>query len=201
MKLEPCKTAMADFLLKYDSDIVAATFTHAELELLIQQADILLAPPRVKFDREASTPQTRAICVLRAWSRRPGMLLDERSSEYLKYVADEFEQAHRLMIQRYDEMPWRPIAELDETTRHGDEAGFLLLAPELVDLDCNVHGVGMGYFQDDGLCNFMTQEQCDARDRDKDHSCWIAGKWSMQNDEWHEVVVRPTHYLRLRGIE
>ena len=97
-------------------------------------------------------------------------------------------------------LPWRPIAELSEEDRRGDEAGFLLLAPELIDEDCNVHGVGMGYWQDDGLLHSMTQKECDERDPEKDYSCWLACKWSMTNDEWYEVPCTPTHYLRLKGI-
>lgn len=75
-------------------------------------------------------------------------------------------------------LPWRPIAELDTNTRYGDENGFLLMAPELEDADCNVHGVGMGYFNEE---------------------TWTACKWSMVNDEWTEAVCTPTHYLRLTG--
>lgn len=87
-------------------------------------------------------------------------------------------------------LPWLPIAWLDEKTRYGDESGFLLLAPELVDLDCNVHGVGMGYWQDGAADLFPGQQVGGA---------WLACKWSMTNDEWYEVPCTPTHYLKLTG--
>lgn len=98
-------------------------------------------------------------------------------------------------------LPWRPISELDEKTRYGNEDGFLLLAPELVNLDCNTYGVGMGYYQDDGLLWHMTQEECDNRDQTKDYGCWMACVWSMYNDKWAHIPVTPTHYLRLKGVE
>lgn len=74
-------------------------------------------------------------------------------------------------------MKWIKIEELSAIERHGDEAGFLLCAPELVDPDCNVFGVGMGYYHpEDG---------------------WQAGKWDMNNDEWREVTCNPTHFARI----
>jgi hypothetical protein len=97
-------------------------------------------------------------------------------------------------------LPWRPIAELSEQEkRRGDEAGLLLLAPELADEDCNAHGVGMGYWQDDGRAWSMTQAECDALPDDTDLGSWMACKWSMTNDEWTHVCCTPTHYLRLTG--
>jgi hypothetical protein len=95
----------------------------------------------------------------------------------------------------YPTLPWRPIAELADRY----ENGLLLLAPELVDLDCNPSGVGMGYWQDDGLTWSMTQEECDRLDDSEDWGSWMACKWSMTNDEWSHVVCTPTHYLKLRG--
>lgn len=95
------------------------------------------------------------------------------------------------------ELPWRPISELTTETRYDN--GFLLLAPELVDLDCNPCGAGMGYWQDDGLLWHASQEECDKCDRDKDYGSWMACKWSMTNDEWYHACCNPTHYLRLRG--
>lgn len=94
---------------------------------------------------------------------------------------------------------WRPIEELSDKERYGNEAGFLLLAPELVDEDCNVHGVGMGFFQDDALKWKASQEECDNWPEGKDPGGWLAGKWSMTNDEWCTIVVHPTHYIRLEG--
>ncbi len=96
-------------------------------------------------------------------------------------------------------LPWRPISELDKTARYGDEAGFLLKAPELVDLDCNVHGIGLGYFQDgrDVPCN---EHGAIWGDNPEQYDGWLACKWNMQNDEWYEVKVTPTHYIRLTGV-
>jgi hypothetical protein len=97
-------------------------------------------------------------------------------------------------------LPWRPIEELyvDGEYNHalGDsEAGILLLAPELVDLDCNVHGVGMGYYQDGPL--FLSSMP--AGTREYKEGSWLACKWSMSYDEWYEVPCKPTHYIRLTG--
>lgn len=108
------------------------------------------------------------------------------------------------LAQRHQLIPgmslvWRPIAELDEKTRYGDDAGFLLCAPELVDLDCNVHGVGMGHWQDDGLLWNMSQEECDHLPDGTDTGCWMACQWSMTNDEWSHVPCTPTHYIRILG--
>lgn len=111
-------------------------------------------------------------------------------------------QIYRILQDRRSRMPglpWRPIAELTDQDRHGDSAGFLLLAPELIDEDCNVHGVGMGHWQDDGRMWHMTQEQCDAHVRSEADGCWLACKWSMTGDEWAHVEVNPTHYIRLIG--
>lgn len=98
-----------------------------------------------------------------------------------------------------ENLPWRPIAELDRDNRYGDGAGFLLMAPELVDGDCNVHGIGMGYYQDgrDVPCD---ENGAQWGDDPEQWGGWLACKWSMANDEWHEVSVTPTHYLRLRGL-
>lgn len=96
-------------------------------------------------------------------------------------------------------LPWRPIAELSEIDKYGNADGFLVLAPELVDLDCNVYGAGMGFWQDDGLLWHMSQEECDKRDREKDYGCWLACQWSMTNDEWSHVPCTPTHFLRITG--
>lgn len=104
-------------------------------------------------------------------------------------------------------LPWRPIEELTKETRYGDENGFLLLAPELIDLDCNVHGVGMGYWQDDGKLWHASQQEIDAmrnairegHKEPEDQGSWMACKWSMTNDEWSHVCCNPTHYIRLTG--
>jgi hypothetical protein len=92
---------------------------------------------------------------------------------------------------------WHPISELANDKRYGDEAGFLLCAPELVDGDCNVHGVGPGYWQDDR--DMPTDKNGACGDPNVDYGGWLAAKWSMTNDEWYEIPVSPTHYARIRG--
>lgn len=74
---------------------------------------------------------------------------------------------------------WKPIGDLKDLY----STNLLLCAPELVDLDCNVHGVGMGYYQD----------------APNAPGKWLACKWSMTNDEWFEVVIKPTHFLIIEG--
>lgn len=78
---------------------------------------------------------------------------------------------------------WRPIGELADKY----EANLLLRAPELVDLDCNPHGVGPGYWQDD------------AEGGETSDGAWLCAKWSMSNDEWYERPCRPTHFLVIEG--
>ena len=101
-------------------------------------------------------------------------------------------------------LPWRPISELTTETRYGDEHGFLLLAPELVDEDCNVHGVGMGYWQD-GAGPEIEQDPFDGSgggtSQPLHDGSWMACKWSMTNDEWAHVPCNPTHYIRLTGAD
>lgn len=90
------------------------------------------------------------------------------------------------MIKRnpVDVLPWHPIEELQD--RYQGE--LLLRAPELVDLDCNRLGVGMGYWQDDAGTSEAAK---------KNEGCFLACKWSMQNDEWYEKEVNPTHFIVL----
>jgi hypothetical protein len=94
-------------------------------------------------------------------------------------------------------MDWKPIEELTSKTRYGDEGGFLLLAPELIDLDCNIHGCGMGYYQDDR--DMPTDEHGACGNPGTDYGGWLACKWSMSNDEWYEVKCTPTHYVKITG--
>ena len=70
---------------------------------------------------------------------------------------------------------WRPINEIAD--RYAPN--LLLCAPELVNLDCNPHGVGPGYWYNDATSN----------------GAWLCAKWSMTNDEWYEKTCRPTHFL------
>ena len=75
---------------------------------------------------------------------------------------------------------WKPIAELANKY----QPNLLFCAPELVDLDCNTHGIGMGYWQDgEGLTN----------------GSFLACKWNMTNDEWDEKKCTPTHFMIMRG--
>lgn len=88
---------------------------------------------------------------------------------------------------------WRPIAELTDKYR----TDLLLCAPELVDLDCNVHGIGMGYYQDgrdwDGPPTAKDLKKPDQG------GGFLAAKWNMTNDEWDEVKVTPTHFIIMEG--
>jgi hypothetical protein len=86
---------------------------------------------------------------------------------------------------------WRPIAELTVEERY--DTDFLLRAPELVDGDCNLHGVAPGYFQDD------RDRPALGGDDKKDYGGWMAAKWNMTNDEWYDTPVTPTHYCRIEG--
>lgn len=70
---------------------------------------------------------------------------------------------------------WRPMSELTDKY----DTNLLLCAPELVDLDCNVHGIGMGYWQDE--------------------EGWLCAKWNMTCDEWYSVPVNPTHFIVMEG--
>jgi hypothetical protein len=88
------------------------------------------------------------------------------------------------------EMAWRPISELTKETRYGTEEGFWLCAPELVDLDCNPHGVAPGYWQDDAG---STAADADAG------GCWLGAGYDMSNEEWVAVECHPTHFMRVRG--
>lgn len=135
---------------------------------------------------------------------------DEMDPKWRQQAVDIMRKVKEPLVLEYRELPkmivdmgllpWRPISELLDRDRYGDQSGFLLLAPELVDEDCNVHGVGMGYWQDDGLLWHASQEECDSWPEDRPRGSWMACKWSMTNDEWSHVCCTPTHYLRLRGL-
>lgn len=83
-----------------------------------------------------------------------------------------------------DKLPWHPIEEL----RDKYQSELLLRAPELVDLDCNTDGVGMGYWQDGAGGSPHSREV---------GGCFLACKWSMTADEWFEVECHPTHFIVL----
>lgn len=90
-------------------------------------------------------------------------------------------------IERLRALPtldWRPIAEIRVSgaghRHHGHN--MLLVAPELVNLDCNPLGISDGYWQDDGLSG------------DRDPGAWLAARYDMNNDEWVKIEVTPTHF-------
>jgi len=95
---------------------------------------------------------------------------------------------------------WRPISELQD--RYA--TNLLLCAPELVDLDCNEHGVGPGYWQDDrdrpetSLAQARHEEPLHFDDS-LDYGGFMAAKWNMTNDEWDDVKVNPTHFIIIEG--
>lgn len=93
------------------------------------------------------------------------------------------------------DIAWHPIEELQDKYANN----LLLLAPELVDGDCNEAGAGMGYWQDDGLLWNASQKECDERDPDRNYGCFMACRWSMTNDEWSHVPCTPTHYAVIGG--
>jgi hypothetical protein len=81
---------------------------------------------------------------------------------------------------------WLPIAALVDRY----EQNLLLCAPELVDLDCNPDGIGIGHWQDDALV------PCGP---DGAIGSFLACRWSMSCEEWYEVPCRPTHFIKMTG--
>lgn len=90
---------------------------------------------------------------------------------------------------------WRPI----ETLTDKYQTGLLLCAPELVDLDCNPHGIAPGFWQDDGKTWHMTQKEILEIDLKADMGCFLCAQWSMTNDEWYVMPCNPTHYIIMEG--
>lgn len=88
---------------------------------------------------------------------------------------------------------WRPISELEDKY----STDLLLCAPELVDLDCNEHGIGMGYWQDDH--DVPVGPGGAIREKGADYGGFVACKWCMSCDEWHEVKISPTHFIVMKG--
>lgn len=69
---------------------------------------------------------------------------------------------------------WHPMSEMTDEMRYA--GGYLLHAPDLVDLDFNPQGVERGYWQDD--------------------EGWCAPGWDANSDVWTEGrVVHPTHFM------
>lgn len=86
---------------------------------------------------------------------------------------------------------WRPISELDRNDLYSPN--LLLRAPELVNLDCNEHGVAPGYYQDD-------RDRVDHNDtREDDLSGWVAAGYDLHRDEWVALKVTPTHFMMIEG--
>jgi len=96
-----------------------------------------------------------------------------------------------LKMNKPDALPWHPIEELTDKY----QCELLLKAPELEDGDCNVTGVGMGYWQDDW--NVPTNEHGAVREPGVEYGAWVCCKWSMSNDEWYQVECTPTHFIVL----
>jgi hypothetical protein len=92
-------------------------------------------------------------------------------------------------------LPWRPILELVSEDKY--DTNLLLCAPELIDLNCNPFGIGMGYFQDER--DVPSNEHGAVREPGVNYDGWLACKWSMTNDEWYEVKVTPTHFIKMEG--
>lgn len=90
---------------------------------------------------------------------------------------------------------WRPISELTMDDKYRTD--LLLRAPELVDLDCNEAGVGMGYWQDD--YHVPCDEHGAVREDGREYGAWLACRWNMSCDEWYEVACTPTHYMLIEG--
>ena len=86
---------------------------------------------------------------------------------------------------------WRPITELKDKY----VTNLLLCAPELVDLDCNEAGVGMGYWQDErDAPEYFSDVKAGV-----DYGGFLACKWNMTSDEWGNVPVTPTHFMLIEG--
>jgi len=96
-----------------------------------------------------------------------------------------------MTLNKPDTLPWHPIAELQD--RYQSE--LLLRAPELIDLDCNAEGVGLGYWQDDH--NVPFDENGAKPEPGVEYGAWLACKWNMTCDEWYQVEVHPTHFIVL----
>lgn len=77
---------------------------------------------------------------------------------------------------------WHPISEL--TDKYA--CNLLICAPELLDLDFNEAGVGMGHWQDDA------GDEINA-------GSWEANKWNGTCDEWFTVRCNPTHFAFILG--
>lgn len=88
---------------------------------------------------------------------------------------------------------WRPIAELENKYANN----LLLRAPELLDLDFNEHGVGLGYWQDDRDEPVNVHGACGLPG--VDYGGWLACSWDGTNDEWRHVPCTPTHFIVLCG--
>ena len=85
---------------------------------------------------------------------------------------------------------WRPISELTDLYT----PNLLLCAPELVQEDCNPHGVAPGWWQDD----LFTP---DGEKPTSDDGAWVCAGFDMTNDEWVRKFCVPTHFMIIEGPE
>jgi hypothetical protein len=99
-----------------------------------------------------------------------------------------------LPANRTDRLPWHPIEEL----RDKYQANLLLMAPELVDGDCNEYGVGLGYWQDD--LHVPCNEHGACGEPGVEYGSFLVCKWDMHNDEWRNMPCNPTHFIVLGGV-
>lgn len=93
---------------------------------------------------------------------------------------------------------WQPIKQLEDKYT----TNLLLCAPELVDLDYNPAGIGMGYFQDDfwddnpDIAEAWSGTQGGSTPRG---GAFLCAKWNMTSDEWYETPCTPTHFILMEG--
>jgi hypothetical protein len=82
---------------------------------------------------------------------------------------------------------WYPIAMLPDNGAGHREHGLnmVVYAPELVNGDCNPHGVAEAYWQDDGLQG------------ETKPGAFIAPSYCLSCDEWHMIEVTPSHFMYL----
>jgi hypothetical protein len=82
---------------------------------------------------------------------------------------------------------WYPIGDLPDNGAGHREHGLNMVvhAPELVNGDCNPHGIAEAYWQDDGLKGETVP------------GAFIAPFYCMSCDEWHMTEVNPTHFMYL----
>lgn len=108
-------------------------------------------------------------------------------------MTDKIHKAQGVLVRLGMGPLWRPIGVLPDKY----SSNLLLCAPELVDLDCNEAGIGMGYWQDDYLVPTNEHGACGLPG--VDYGSFVCCKWNMTNDEWYEMACNPTHYIVMEG--